>query len=411
MKQQRFLILIITVISAALSVMGQAYSNALLNKATSGNASSQYELGLCYENGNGVEPNLVEAVKWYKKASEKNHVEAVFRLGCILFDGYYDYDAQLGYKNCKDGLNYLIQAKKSGHKSAGEVIDRVCSMTPESWGAMNYNHEVLFYKETPATDIALLIDNEANLLKTASTNPASRFYLGIIEEWKENYKEALDHFIKARAILYPNGEMITVEEKDPINGEEMDYAIEAYINDRLGYYYENGLGTETDYTKALKYWTESDTRDAFYAPGSSAYQHYTHIALCYKKMGQPTKYVKCLEEHQYQTSHWGVGGDCMLSLWLAEAYRTGYGTQKDPVKAFNLFNKITDFELWGEPIYEAQPWIYADACYRIYQMYSKGEGVKMDMNEAKIYFEQALRHGSGCALNEYYKQMKASGKL
>ena len=41
----------------------------LLEKAISGDAESQYQLALCYRNGEGVEQSNEEAAKWYRKSS------------------------------------------------------------------------------------------------------------------------------------------------------------------------------------------------------------------------------------------------------------------------------------------------------------------------------------------------------
>lgn len=44
--------------------------------AKNGNAGAQYNLGLCYERGNGVTKNLEQAVYWYRKAAAQGHPKA-----------------------------------------------------------------------------------------------------------------------------------------------------------------------------------------------------------------------------------------------------------------------------------------------------------------------------------------------
>ena len=39
-------------------------------------AKAQYNLGVCYEHGEGVAKDPVEAVKWYRKAAEQNYAKA-----------------------------------------------------------------------------------------------------------------------------------------------------------------------------------------------------------------------------------------------------------------------------------------------------------------------------------------------
>lgn len=49
----------------------------LKNKAEQGNAEAQYSLGVCYRCGDGVEKNLEEAIKWYRKAAEQGYAKAI----------------------------------------------------------------------------------------------------------------------------------------------------------------------------------------------------------------------------------------------------------------------------------------------------------------------------------------------
>jgi len=50
-------------------------------------AYAQYRMGYSYANGDGVEKNLVESLKWYRKAAENGQVEAQYRLGFIYEQG------------------------------------------------------------------------------------------------------------------------------------------------------------------------------------------------------------------------------------------------------------------------------------------------------------------------------------
>ena len=60
----------------------------LLEKAMSGDAESQYQLALCYRNGEGVEQSNEEAAKWYRKAADQGHAEAQCNLGYCYENGY-----------------------------------------------------------------------------------------------------------------------------------------------------------------------------------------------------------------------------------------------------------------------------------------------------------------------------------
>src|SRR5437773_3728986 len=56
-------------------------------KAETGDAKAEYDLGLCYANGNNVAKDEVEAVKWFRKAAEQNYAKAQATLGFCYYDG------------------------------------------------------------------------------------------------------------------------------------------------------------------------------------------------------------------------------------------------------------------------------------------------------------------------------------
>ena len=51
------------------------------------NAQAQCNLGIMYENGQGVQQDDAEAVKWYRRAAEQGHAEAQYNLGVMYDDG------------------------------------------------------------------------------------------------------------------------------------------------------------------------------------------------------------------------------------------------------------------------------------------------------------------------------------
>ncbi len=56
--------------------------------AEQGNASAQFNLGVMYENGQGVPRDYAEAVKWYRLAAEQGDVIALLNLGAMYGNGY-----------------------------------------------------------------------------------------------------------------------------------------------------------------------------------------------------------------------------------------------------------------------------------------------------------------------------------
>ena len=48
----------------------------LLSKAKKGDVEAQYNLGICYQNGQGVEQNEIEAQNWFRLAANGGHTKA-----------------------------------------------------------------------------------------------------------------------------------------------------------------------------------------------------------------------------------------------------------------------------------------------------------------------------------------------
>ena len=48
---------------------------------------AQYNLGVVYDNGQGVDQNYKKAFEWYEKAAEQGHTEAQHNLGTVYATG------------------------------------------------------------------------------------------------------------------------------------------------------------------------------------------------------------------------------------------------------------------------------------------------------------------------------------
>ena len=60
---------------------------ALIEKASNGDAESQYDLGFRYLIGRGVPKDDKHAVEWFRKAAEQGDATAQFNLGAMYADG------------------------------------------------------------------------------------------------------------------------------------------------------------------------------------------------------------------------------------------------------------------------------------------------------------------------------------
>ena len=55
--------------------------------AEQGHAEAQFNLGVMYDNGQGVKQDYFKAVEWYQKAADQGQSDAQFNLGLLYYDG------------------------------------------------------------------------------------------------------------------------------------------------------------------------------------------------------------------------------------------------------------------------------------------------------------------------------------
>lgn len=83
--------------------------------ALDGHVDSQYQLGILYENGLGVEKDFTAALDWYQRAAQKGQGEAQFRLGIYHMNENPDRNEALGFywiqsaadNDSVDAINYI----------------------------------------------------------------------------------------------------------------------------------------------------------------------------------------------------------------------------------------------------------------------------------------------------------------
>jgi len=66
--------------------LGQGFE-VLMAKADSGDAGTQFDVGVCYEDGTSVGKNLTKAVKWYRKAADQGKIEGQYNFAACYEEG------------------------------------------------------------------------------------------------------------------------------------------------------------------------------------------------------------------------------------------------------------------------------------------------------------------------------------
>ena len=95
-------------------------------KAEEGDAESQAELGLRYEQGKGVAKDQVEAVKWYRKAAEQNYANAQYNLSVC-----YAHGEGVAKDNCEAYKWRLLAARQGDDDAKKNIAALESKLTPE----------------------------------------------------------------------------------------------------------------------------------------------------------------------------------------------------------------------------------------------------------------------------------------
>lgn len=85
---------------------------AWLPIAEKDNADAQYNLGILYQKGLGVEKNPKTAFIWYKRASANGHTDAMYNLGIMYNKG------RVIYRSPKDAIKWWKKSAELGNAEA-----------------------------------------------------------------------------------------------------------------------------------------------------------------------------------------------------------------------------------------------------------------------------------------------------
>ena len=102
--------------------------------AEQGDADAQYNLGICYDKGDGVAQSYAEAVKWYKKAAEQGYAGAQNSLGNCYYNGngvkqsylqavkWYKNAAEQGHAGAQNSLGNCYYKGNGVEQSYAEAV-------------------------------------------------------------------------------------------------------------------------------------------------------------------------------------------------------------------------------------------------------------------------------------------------
>lgn len=224
-----------------------------------------------------------KAFEWWLKAAKQGNESAQFNIGKMYENG--------------DGVEQNFTKAVEWYSKAAEQGDGF---------AQHYLGEAYFYGFNVAKDNAKAL----YWLKKAADNDYSRAFgiLALVYDDMELYSEALKWFLKA------------IE-------TESDGTEEYFV----GYYYENGLGTTSDYQKAFSWYKKAADKE--YPAGMASIGFFYEMGIVVEKDEKKafSLYKRAAEK-----------GAPIGQARLAMAYYEGMGTQKNNDLALYWMRKATE---------------------------------------------------------------------
>lgn len=127
-----FLVFLVSVLSACVPCISAArlkdpYQQVLdlQKQARAGDAGAQYLLGFMYAEGQGVEKNPQEALRWYTKAANQGHVDAQLTVAMIYAEG------QGVEKNQQKAVQWYTRAAEQGNASVQVILAMMLVNDPQ----------------------------------------------------------------------------------------------------------------------------------------------------------------------------------------------------------------------------------------------------------------------------------------
>jgi len=102
----------------------------LLIQAEDGNAEAQYCLAYCYQTGEGVKKNMVEAIRWYTIAAMRGHMAAQYNLGIIYMTG------EGVTRDYEQAYTWALLAAENGNGQLLSLLERHVTVAQEKAGAL-----------------------------------------------------------------------------------------------------------------------------------------------------------------------------------------------------------------------------------------------------------------------------------
>ena len=338
----------------------------LIKKASSGDPVAQNSLGYHYQEGQFIEQNYTEAIKWYRKAAEQGNPTAENNLGFCYDNGYGvekdDAQAVFWYSKSANHGNVYGQYGLAGCYDVGQGVQK------------DYSKAFQWYKEAAEQGYA----------------PAQNMLGVYYQDGKgveKNYREAIKWYRLAKeqdnaaaannlGICYANGFGV---EKDYVKAFTLQ-TLSANLGNIYGQYdladcYYSGHGVEQNYSEAFRWYKTAAER------GHTAAQNM--LGICYQYgRGTEKNYTEAIKWYQKAAEQEYASAENNLGF----CYDNGYGVETDHTQAFVWYNKAASHgNIYGQ--------------YELANCYDKGKGTSKNNVEAFRWYKAAAEQGHATAQN------------
>lgn len=224
--------------------------------AERGHKFAQNSIGDCYYYGNGVEENNEKAVYWYKKAAESGVADACESLAKCYSNGYgvkQDYQKSIEWRRKGAELGAIWSIANLGwHYRYGKGVDQ------------DYQTALEWYKKASELGNAYAQKNLADLYYNGygvdvDYHEAAKWYLKAAEGGNSDAQESIAKcYDSGNGVEQNYQKSIEWRRKGADNGNNICIS-------NLGWHYQYANGVNQDYGKALEYYKKSSDNGSAWA--------------------------------------------------------------------------------------------------------------------------------------------------
>ena len=348
-------------------------------------------------------------IEQLQRDADAGNAQAQYELACFYTEKHDRTDYELA-------LKYLRKSAERGNKQAEQKMKDLTSRGYDVWGE---------YELTPLYDVGICDSSTEEILQKHAfeNNVGASLVLAHSYYNKKEYQYAVKYYKHILKNIDPDNSNLGYLGEEKM--EAYDILIDAAT--RLAFCYEHGLGVEKNLTLSLTYYQMlggyiedpdicikiKNVLDEYknqglaemvqecggqiydcFVPDPRVMRAWDKVAILYIKLKDYDHASEALCENL------GLQGNGARTFWTGELFYKGLGRTQNYEEAFRCFNYLaTEAKAaWDTDFNMTYPELYADACYRLYECYAYGRGIKVDDSKARYYFREALKYGSSSAL-------------